>query len=162
MFFGEVPLVKVSLQGLNITLLASGDEKQPAATDFEVAQFRGKTADFKTEWRWRTSCSRVEFHSPVVCSQTHLKRTVHFWTKPAAIVSCAVHYGMRKCLLTVCSLAWQVADKLEVMRRCGASEIWWLAMRLRRLQCIDTLFSSRICASFSKVIYCLKLYIQTM
>ncbi len=38
-------------QGLNITLLASGDEKQPAATDFEVAQFRGKAADFKTEWR---------------------------------------------------------------------------------------------------------------
>ncbi len=26
------------------------------------------------------------------------KRTAHFWAKPAAIVSCAVHYGMRKCL----------------------------------------------------------------
>ncbi len=30
-------------------------------------------------------------------------------------------------------------------------EIWWLAMRLRRLQCINTLFSSLICASFSKL-----------
>ncbi len=49
------------------------------------------------------------------------KRTAHFWTKPAAVVSCAVHYGMRKCLLTVCSLAWQVTDKLGVVRRCGAS-----------------------------------------
>ncbi len=26
------------------------------------------------------------------------KITVPFWTKPAAVVSCAVHYGMRKCL----------------------------------------------------------------
>ncbi len=49
------------------------------------------------------------------------KRTAHFWTKPAAVVSCAVHYGMSKCLLTVCSLAWQVTDKLGVVRRCGAS-----------------------------------------
>ncbi len=29
------------------------------------------------------------------------KRTAHFWTKPTAIVNCAVHYRMRKCLLTV-------------------------------------------------------------
>ncbi len=49
------------------------------------------------------------------------KRTAHFWTKPAAVVSCAVHYRMRKCLLTVCSFAWQVAEKLGVVRRCGES-----------------------------------------
>ncbi len=49
------------------------------------------------------------------------KRTAHFCTKPAAVVSCAVHYGMRKCLLTVCSLARQVVNKLGVVRRCGAS-----------------------------------------
>ncbi len=49
------------------------------------------------------------------------KRTAHFWTKPAAVVSCGVHYGMRKCLLTVCSVAGQVAVKLGVVRRCGAS-----------------------------------------
>lgn len=29
------------------------------------------------------------------------KSTVNLWTKPAAIVSCAVHYETRKCLLTV-------------------------------------------------------------
>ncbi len=52
------------------------------------------------------------------------KRTAHFWTKSAAVVSCAVHYGMRKCLLTVCSLACQVADKLGLvrLRRCRASK----------------------------------------
>ncbi len=70
------------------------------------------------------------------------KGTAHFWTKPAAVVSCAVHYGMRKCLLTVCSLAWQVADKLGVVR-CGLwslIETWWLAISLYHLQCINTLF----------------------
>ncbi len=49
------------------------------------------------------------------------KRTGHFWTKPAAVVSCVMHYGMRKCLLTVCSLAWQVTDNLGVVRRCRES-----------------------------------------
>ncbi len=71
------------------------------------------------------------------------KGTAHFWTKPAAVVSCAVHYGMRKCLLTVCSLAWQVADKLGVVRRCGLwslIETWWLAISLYHLQCINTLY----------------------
>ncbi len=45
------------------------------------------------------------------------KRTARFWTKPAAVVSCAVHYRMRKCFLTVCSFAWQVVDKLGIVRR---------------------------------------------
>ncbi len=54
-------------------------------------------------------------------NRPNCKKNFHFWTKPAAVVSCAVHYGMRKCLLTVCSVAWQVADKLGVVRRYGAS-----------------------------------------
>ncbi len=53
--------------------------------------------------------------------QTKLQKGLHFWTKPAALVSCTMHYGLRKCLLTVCSLAWHVADKLGVVRKCGAS-----------------------------------------
>ncbi len=89
------------------------------------------------------------------------KRTAHFWTKPAAVVSCAVHYEE----VFVGSLQFSMAGRgqtwgCEEVR--SLIEIWWLAMRLRHLQCINTLFSSRICASFSKVIYCLKWYIQTM
>ncbi len=53
--------------------LTCGHEKQPVATDFKVAQFRGKTADLATlsvgdvlpAWEWS--------YSPMVCSQTHLQ-----------------------------------------------------------------------------------------
>ncbi len=49
--------------------------------------------------------------------QTQQQKELRILTKPVAIVSCAVNYGMRTCLLTVYSLAWQVADKLVVVRR---------------------------------------------
>ncbi len=91
-------------------------------------------------------------------NRPNCKKNFHFWTKPAAVVSCAVHYGMRKCLLTVCSVTWQFAVKLGCEEVRSFIEIWWLAMRLRRLKCINTLFSSYNCASLSKVRYCLKWY----
>ncbi len=50
--FGEVSLVKFTLQGLKSTLLGSLQpvdmKKQPAVPDFKVAQFRGKTRDLAT------------------------------------------------------------------------------------------------------------------
>ncbi len=71
------------------------------------------------------------------------KRTAHFWTKPAAVVSCAVHYGMRKCLLTVCSVAWQVADKLGVVGRGVANPPAQLSLHNNSV--LSAAFYSRLC-----------------
>ncbi len=79
-FFGEVSLVKFTLQGLKSTLLCSlqpVDMKINRLTDFKIAQFRGKTGDLATlsggdglpvrEW----SSTRPRSGSPTVW-QTHL------------------------------------------------------------------------------------------
>ncbi len=70
-FFGEVPLVKFAVQGLNITLLGS---LRPVDMKNNPRQLILKYP--KPEGKPRTWQHRVEVthfrHSPALCSQTHL------------------------------------------------------------------------------------------
>ncbi len=78
------------------------------------------------------------------------KRTGHFLDKTSCCSQlCCALWDEEVFVDSLQFCSWQVADKLEVVR--SLIEIWWLAMRLRCLQCIYTIFPSHICASFSKL-----------